>query len=371
VRVVPSDLPRANRREVTAGPTGAYSAGNPFTNQSDTSCAESPRTLDFTPGDSGRAYVRHADGNEVFAAYGRAMHVHQHENYAELYVYPTRDLDWDITPQRTVQVTLTPKQGPSTALAATPSPGRPGKTQVYLANAQGKVIIRGGDSLTATFDEGPNGVTRSTTIALEAMPLVTGSPDVETSTVGGIGPRAWGGRVTLNPQPVARPVPLAPRLYAAYGPVDFATASGSPIPLKEGYSGGVSFSDAAGHRVHTAWAATASPVKIAGYLAVGDTLVCGTAAPGTTVRIHDVTADGQDVVIGTGAADAQRRFCVTVPPLYRDQVIVAEAEGTYSQPAVIPVLPPPPTPVGTPAEPGQPPAHRLFIPAAPRNRGLS
>ena len=102
-----------------------------------------------------------------------------------------------------------------------------------------------------------------------------------------------------------------------------------------GYSGTVSFSDTTGHRVWVAWAVTDRPVKITRTPKPGDTIVCGKAPPNSTVTILDVTSGTLDTIIGTGTADAQGNFCVTVTPLYDGQVIMAEAGGVYSQPVVV------------------------------------
>jgi len=97
--------------------------------------------------------------------------------------------------------------------------------------------------------------------------------------------------------------------------VRFITQSNAPIPLVPGYSGLVSFSDTAGHRIWTAWAVTTYQVKITRCPMAGDTVVCGKAPP--------------------NIADGQGSFCTTVSRLFKGQVILAEAAGTFSQPVVV------------------------------------
>ncbi|MDP2659756.1 MAG: hypothetical protein Q8R28_03410 [Dehalococcoidia bacterium] len=336
VRVVPLD-DRAARREVVADSSGVYSAGSPFTSLSNSTCAESPKTEDFTPGDSGRVYVRHPDGNEVFASYGRSMHVLENENYLEIYPFVARDLDWSTTPSRAITVTVTPKLASPVTVQANSQASRSGKTQVRVTTGtpSQKVLIRFGDSVAVSFYEGPVGLTRQVTLSMNSLALVTGAPDVDTNTLGGVGPKGWPGRATLNPPPTVKPTAIQPSDYTAYSPVSFLDSSGSLKPLLQGYSGLVSFSDTRGHRIWIAWAVTAYPVKITGWLKPGDTQVCGKAPPGGAVRIHDVTLEGQDIVIATGTADAQGNYCVTVSALYEDQVLMAESDGTFSQPVIV------------------------------------
>ena len=78
-------------------------------------------------------------------------------------------------------------------------------------------------------------------------------------------------------------------------------------------------------------------MKIVGFLKVGDTRVCGTAPPNSPVNIHDVTTQPNDVIINHGGtSDGIGNFCITViPPLFKGQVIMAEANGTFSQPYVV------------------------------------
>lgn len=335
VRVVPG-APRTAQREAVAGSDGAYAAGNPLTLTNSLSCAETKFDKDFVPGEAGRAYLRHADGNEVFAGYGRSIHVNLQENYLEIYSYPLQDQDWEPTPRRPVTTTLAPRDGDPITVGALAEFGRPGKTKVTFNDARGgRVLIRAGDTLTATFEEGPPGLTRPVSLVLGPLPLVTGSPDMESDTVAGVGPRSWGGQARLTSQPDARGSTIAPSGSTAYPPVRLMTASGKPLSLEVGYAGTVSFSDRLGRRLWAAWAVTAEPVKIDPPIP-GATQVCGTAAPGSAVRVEDATDEGKLATIGTGTAGPDRRFCVAVsPPLIRGQVLLAEAAGTYSQPVVV------------------------------------
>jgi hypothetical protein len=335
MRVIPAG-DRASRSEVTSGGDGQYRAGNPFTQVGAANCADTPKTFDFVPGDSGRAYVEHGDNNEVFAAYGRSIHVNQNENYVELFQFDERDLDWHTPPpQRIATVTLKPRQGAPLTVQQKAEYGRPGKTKVTLLDGQGqRVLIRAGDSITATFDEGPDRLMRSTSMEVKPQALVTGSPDTDTGTLAGVGPRGWMGRATLNPEPKADGQNLPMTGTSAYAPVRFSNSSG-PVSMVRGYSGTVSFTNTLGQRVWTAWAVAAVPVKITGMVLPGDGQVCGTGPAGTTVRIHDVTTEGQDLIVGSGTIDAGGKWCVAVSTLKKDQVILAEADGVYSQPVVI------------------------------------
>ena len=334
LRVIPAG-DRTTHRELNADADGKFRAGQPFRAVSSTSCAESDRTLDFDPGDSGRVYADVADGDKLFAGYGRSIHVNLNENYFELYQFPTRDIDWATVAGRTTAITVTPRAGGATVTASVKADaGRAGKTRVTLLGASGeRVILRAGDVIRAQFDEGPAGTLRPVTIDF-TLPLATGSPDLTSHTLAGVGPKGWGGRATLTGQTAANKPWLLSDPYTAYSPVQFTRTAGS-IPLAQGYAGTVSFSDGRGRRVWAAWAATAFPVKINGWPRPDDTVVCGTAQPGATVRIHDVTVETQDVVIGSVPADAAGSYCSAVVPLKKNQVLLAEADGVYSQPTVI------------------------------------
>jgi hypothetical protein len=341
VRVVPAE-DRSARREVVVDASGAYRAGNPFTYFTNSSCAETTKNEDFTLGKFGRVYVRHDDGNEVFAAfYTRSMNVNENENYLELYPFVLRGLDWWQTPVRSVATTLTPRQGSPTTVNTNSTNSANGLTKISIADSQGqKVLIRAGDSLSATFDEGPNGVTRQASLAMSSLPLITGSPDTDTSTLAGIGPLNWYGYASLTAGSATYYAGFPyPRTYSAWGPIQFLKAGNVPVTLVPGYSGNVTFIDTASNRVWIAWGVTTFPVKIIGWLRPGDAQVCGKAPAGSTVHIYDVTDGTLDHLIGTSTADAQGQFCVAVsPPLYANQVVMAEASGVFSQPVVI--LPP-------------------------------
>ncbi|MBI2952697.1 MAG: hypothetical protein HYY30_00150 [Chloroflexi bacterium] len=340
VRVVPLEGTNNVYRDVSADANGNYVAGNPYKSFSYSTCADASRTQTFNAGDFGRAYVSHADSNRVFMPYGRLMEVNENENYLEIYQFARRDIDWFGTPSgQEVTVTLTPAQGPPVIVSAASSGGQSGKWPLSKPIPWPQdVHLRARDNLSATFTEGlPFGPTRQATIAMISLPLIIGSPDVDRNTLAGVGPQSWSGQATLNPPPTAKSVAISPRGYTAFGPFGFQTSSGTPIRLMAGYSGRVFFSDNTGHRVWIAWAATGSRLEITGYLVADMTQVCGIKAPAsTTVRIHDVTTS--DVIIGAGTSDAQGNFCVAVSPLYKGQVIMAEADGEYSQPVVVGVF---------------------------------
>jgi hypothetical protein len=334
VRVIPA-ADRTTRRDLTAGADGKFRAEQPFTAVSSSNCSLSEKTLDFDPGESGRVYAELAHGDKVFAAYGRSIHVNLNENYLELYQFPTRDLDWSSVTGRTAAITVTRRGGGAPVESSVKADnGRPGKTRVTLTDSAGaRVILRSGDVIRARFDEGPGTTTRTVTLDF-TLPLATGSPDITTHTLAGVGPRGWNGRATLTGQSAASKPSLATLSSTAYSPVQFTTTAAA-VPLVQGYAGTVSFSDTRGRRVWAAWAATTYPVKIEGWPRPDDTVICGVAQPGATVRIHDVTVDTDDLVIGTDAADTAGRFCATVGALKKNQVLLAEADGVYSQPTVI------------------------------------
>ncbi len=340
LRVIPA-RDRAARTEVVVAGSGGFAAGNPYTTLNLATCVESTRTYDFAEGDHGRVYLRYADGNEVFAFYGRFMSVNQNENRVELWFFPLRGLDWTSTPSREVSVTLTPKTG---SPVTTTKPLGSGHGTIEIVDGSGaRVLIRAGDRLDVTFTEGPvSGPTRSATMTFDQIALLTASPDTDDNTVAGVGPTAdwprggWQGRAWTTTPVTSRVVPIPARHVAAYAPVSFVTASGQPITLEQGYAGKASFSDNSGCKVWVAWAVTSYEVKITGWPRIGDTVVCGKAPPNTTVNIYDVTDPVNRVLIGTGVSDGEGQFCVTVsPPLSKDQVIIAESEGTLSQPYVV------------------------------------
>ncbi|MBI2908518.1 MAG: hypothetical protein HYX92_12810 [Chloroflexi bacterium] len=332
VKVIPAD-DRYARREVTVDPSGVFNAGNPFNYTNSGNCSETTKNEDFAPGDSGRVYLGLPDGSQVFAAYGRSIHVTQNENYVELYQFATRDIDWYPTPRRSATVTLTPKQGSPLSVSVKADYGQAGKTKVSLMDTGGqRVLIRPGDSLSVAFDEGPDEITRPVSLSFGSLPLVTGSPDLDAGTLAGVGPRGWAGRATLTTVSAAKPAAIPPGVSTAYAPLKFPGAAS----LVRGDAGTVSFTDSSGRRIWVAWAVTTYQVKIAGKLKAGDTSVCGKAPPGSTVRIRDATVETQEMVIGTGKADSSGDFCVTVlGPLYKDQVLLAEADGAYSQPVIV------------------------------------
>jgi hypothetical protein len=349
VRVVPYDE-RTTRREVVADGSGSFVADNSYTSTSTSTCGESVKLRDLTTGNTGRAYVRHDDGSEVFAAFGRSISVHEHEFYTELYLSPNRTIDWvsvTSTSGGPIGATLTRPDGSTVAGVVTPtgtqcpsdnfpSPQINPLTCVAFKDASGAgVLIRPGDSIAVSFTEGLGTATRRADLAMGSLPLITGTPDVDTNTIAGVGPREWGGRATLTaPSSASQIGPNRP--FTAFGPQQFTSSSNTLVAMVQGYSGLVLFSDMRGHRLYTAWAVTAFPVKIVPQPRIGASTVCGVAAAGTTVRIHDVTIETQDVVLGTGTTDSAGKFCVSLSaPLRGSQVVIADADGTYSQPVVV------------------------------------
>lgn len=338
LRVIPTK-DRTAFAQVTADGSGSYATGSSFTTVTDSNCNQGTKTEDFKPGDGGRVYLTHPDGSRVFEGFGRSISVNENENFVELYLYATQGVDWQNTPQVPVQVTITPSNGtPTTVAAKGGGPGN-GDTKVYLVDSsQQKIIIRAGDSISATFSEGPSGTTRDASISVSSIPLITGSPDLDSNTLAGVGPQSWWGQALLNAPPYTNPIPIAPRAYTAFQSLHFNLTNGSPSSLAQGYSGTVSFTDGSSNRIWVAWAVTTIPVKITSLLRPGSTQVCGTAAPNTSVTIYDATDEANDLnsPLGTSSSDGSGNFCVSLSsPLHAGQVILADADGTFSQPAVI------------------------------------
>lgn len=342
LRAIPEN-DRWSYRVTTADQTNRFSAGNPFRNVSSHNCSEQDKTEDFDKADSGRVYYRHPDGNAVFAHYGRVMWVNQNEQYVDVWPFVWRDVDWDGTPgKRAVTVTLTRRDGSAPITTGVQSePNHPGAAKIAFVDAQGqRVLIRAGDSVTASFLEGPDdGPQRLATLTLDRQPLVLGVPDVDSSTIAGIAARGWHGGATMSINSTTDySAPIVGGSLTAWGPNRFADRLGKAVTIARGYSGTVGVSTPSGVRLWSAWAPVALPTKIVGYLNPGDTRVCGTAAPNASLRIHDMSAEGQDVILGSGTVDSNGNFCATVAPLVKDQVILAVADGTYSQPVVVGAL---------------------------------
>lgn len=337
LRAVPlSD--RTSYRDLSAGSDGTYRAAQPFADISASSCALSSKTREFDPADSGRVYANLSTGDALFAAYGRSLHVTLNENYIELYQFVTRDLDWTTTPRRDATIALTQRTGGTATKTVAADVGRPGKTRFSLTDpAQQPIILRPGDAIRATFLEGPDGNTRPVTIDF-LLPMVTGTPDIVTNTIAGVGPRGPAGHATLTGQSTAIAPPLDTTNHTAYPRTSFLR-SGVAVPLVRGYAGTVSFTDTSGRRIWAAWAATAeattNPVRIAGWPRADETAICGTAPPNLTVEVYDATVITAPVVIGQGASDGAGNFCVSVPALQNGQVLLAKANGVFSQPYVV------------------------------------
>lgn len=333
-------IPRGDRSAyhlATADGSNRFTADNRYRNFIGFNCTEVDKTEDFVAASSGRVYYWHADGNAVFAHFGRAMWVNQNDRTIEVWAFILRDLDWwPFPPQRQMTVTLTPRDGSAaTTLSGSTDFTGSGHVRIDLSDASNQpIVVRAGDTVSATFDEGPAGHTRSVTLAVQNQPRVLAVPDVDTSTVAGVGPSGWPGGTTLSGV-IPYLTALPPRALTAWGPVNFLDVAKKPLPLARGYSGTAAFTSPTGIRVWSAWAVVALPTKIVGYLNVGDTKVCGTAAPNAPLRIHDLSSPTADVILATGTVGADGKFCATTAPLAKDQVVLAEADGTYSQPVVV------------------------------------
>jgi hypothetical protein len=337
VRVIPEGH-RTAYVDLTADTSGHFTANNPYTNYTWQNCTLGTTTVGYNPGDGGRVYLQHPDGSQVFSYFGRFIVVNENEPYVEAYIYATHGIPFFTASTQTVTLVDTPPQGsPSTAAS---NGGGTGNGYVKFSTTTSPIPlttkVRAGDSITVSFLEGPNGVTRPATITLNTVPLVTGSPDLDTSTLAGVAPSSWWGVATLSGPVSAGPVSIPPRQFSAYGPLQFKNGT-TPVTLGQGYNGLVWFSDALGHKVWIAWAVTTLPVKIIGFLHPGDTRVCGKAPPNSTVTIYDVTdsSTGLSIILGTGTSDGSGNFCVTVSPLHLYQVVMAGSGGILSQPVVV------------------------------------
>ncbi len=349
VKVIPQKNPTAYFQATVSG-NGSFMTGSPFVT-TDGGCNQGTWTPVFNIGDGGRIYVLHADGTRVFTYYGRAISVNENERYVELWLYYTHGIDWDNATGRTLTVTLSPAQGTPVVTVASNTGGN-GSDYIKLdaTKLANWPNVQARDTVTATFTEGPDGgPTQMATINFASIPLLTGSGNLDNSTLGGAAPAPWWGVASLLTV-ASNPVPIPPRQYAAYGPLQFFSGSNkTPIPLGQGYGGQVSMTDAwnyvatdaSTHRVWIAWAITVIPVEIIGYLRPGDTVVCGKGPPNVAINIYDVTnnATGLTIILGSGSTDSTGHFCVTVnAPLYLGQVVMAGTpppDNNLSQPVVV------------------------------------
>jgi hypothetical protein len=352
VMVIPS-FNRQSSVQVTANQSGSFTAVNPYVSYNTGNCSTSTWTNTISQGSSGRTYLTHSDGSRVFVNWGRSMHIDEIGNDVESYLYPTQNLDWFPTPSIhgvTATVTLVPTTGPSIIVNCPYSGVQPlgpinyaysDDTVTLLTDSLGnQVPIRAGARITATFLEGIGTVWRPASISVSPIPFVLLSPDLSSSTVGGLGAASWSAQATLTspPSPSANPILIGARNTTAVGPFQFINSqTNEPITLIQSYSGRISSSDLYGHRVWSAWAATADPIKITSFLQPGNTVVCATATPNNRVTIYDVTNNPSKVSHGSGPTDASSNFCITVnAPLVLNQVVIAEdSYGTDSEAIVV------------------------------------
>jgi len=372
VRVVP-EKDRASRKEVVANATGGFAAANPYTVQNAANCSESAKSESLAFGDIGRVFVRHPDGNEVFTTfYTRALHALENEDIVWLTGFVLRGIDWpDILPGATRSATVAYAPSPDATGSGSGQGNIPGSGQgktadihVYLDAAPTvEAVIRSGGTITATYLEGANTLTRPVTLTLRSLALLTASPDTDVNTIAGVGPINWlgpdtaaladygtidwSGKADLK-TPLTSSAAIPHGTTTAYPPVQFKSGT-TVIPLQPDYRGTVSFVDPLGNEIYTWWGVTnlAYQVQITRRPWVGDTKVCGKVKPpagfpaAVAVNVHDLTGNPVDTIIGTGTSDDQGLFCVNVsPPLHAGQVILAEVSGSWSQPAVatIPVF---------------------------------
>lgn len=336
INVIPAQIKAASQL-VKVDSSGNFATGNPFTLFYSASCLSVTQSMIFHPGDWGRAYLSHADGNTVFLVWGRSMRVAEDENFVELFMYPYDGLDWYINPpQTTGTVSLTNAGFPTYTGTGLSDYSLAAYAKIPITDNLGDPIaIRGNASVTATFPEGPpGGPTRTATISVASTPLIIAAPDPVSDSIGGIGPTNWIGSANLNYPVSSSVIPIPIRNYVAFGPSTFVDSQGSPVPIASGYSGLVSFTSG---QIQTwvAWAVTATPVRITNFLRPGSTQVCGTGPANSTIHIHDVSNEPEDMIIATGSSDAKGNFCVAVPSLVKGQVIMAESNSIYSEAVVV------------------------------------
>jgi hypothetical protein len=339
LRAIPF-LAKSAYQTAIADTSGNYTIANPFLSYIDTTCSTISSTQPFNPGVSqsaGRTYLTHADGNQVFAGWGRSMHVLENSTQIELDLFPTQNVDLLTTPTITSTVTVTP-QGGAPLIDTDPTIG---SLSGYLKVTTLPVPIQSGASVMVSFVEGPfGGPFRPTTISLGTVPLVTAAPDFKKNTLAGVGPASWTGAATMTAPTGASPVVIGARGSSAWGPFSFSKT------INQGDTFNVSFTDRQSDRVWNAWTATAYPIEISPPPKVGDLTVCGTAQPNVGVRLINVSDGVNQISIGQppnvtfpATADSSGNFCITVDPtqpLYRLEVIqVVDSNGTYSQPAVV------------------------------------
>lgn len=336
--------------QITADGSGGFVTGKPFAT-TDGGCKQGTWAPGFNQGDGGRIYVLHGDGTRVFTYYGRAINVNENERAIDLYLYLTHGIDWDTATNRQVTVTLMPAQGTPVSVTVNASGNGSDHVSLNSVNLATWPNVQAGDTVTASFSEGPNsGPQQTATINFASIPLLTGSGNLDNSTLAGAAPAAWWGIARLT-QPVgSNPVAIPPRQFAAYGPVQFFSGRNTtPIPLAQGYGGQVSMTDAwnyvstdgSNHSVWIAWKITVIPVVITGFLKPGDTVVCGKGPPNATINIYDVTNNSTllNIILGTGSTDSAGHFCITVnAPLHLGQVVMAGTpppDNNLSQPVVV------------------------------------
>ena len=167
-------------------------------------------------------------------------------------------------------------------------------------------MIRTGDTITVTFDEGPEGLTRPVTMELTPQSLVTGSPDIDTGTLAGVGPRDWSGRATLNPPPTVPASPLDDRhqrlLAGAFSRRDRRGPAGARLlwhGLVHEHDRPADL-DGLGGRGRAGQDRRRS--------AAGRHPGLRDRPASTTVRIHDVSTDGQDLLIGSRLDRRERQL---------------------------------------------------------------
>jgi hypothetical protein len=336
VRMIPY-YAKSVYQTAVADSTGNYTVANPFLNYNDSTCSTGSTTQTFSPGNAGRTYITHGDGNQVFANWGRAMHILENSNQVELYLYPLQNVDMLTTSSNgyTSTVAVTTTVGTSVSYVDSLTGGQTAYVKAFITDSGHNAFpIQNGADVVVSFVEGPpGGPLRPATISLGAVPLITAAPDFTKNTLAGTGPPSWPGQTIMTVPNGAAPVSIPARGSSAWGPFSFS------LKISQGDTFTVSFSDGQSNRVWNVWTATSYPVEISPQPKVGDLTVCGTAQPNASVTLLNVS-DGvhQYQIGGPATVSGVGQYCITVnssTPLYRGEVVQVLANGTYSQPVVV------------------------------------
>jgi hypothetical protein len=99
-------------------------------------------------------------------------------------------------------------------------------------------------------------------------------------------------------------MPLRANGTTAFGPSSFVDGAPKTIPLARGYSGTCIVHEPDRESCLVGLGGDVAADQDRRLPDSGDVQVCGTAAPNAPLRIHDMSSDTQDVVVGTGSVDS-------------------------------------------------------------------